>query len=207
MLTGTEPTSVEGMLQSGAILEVLGEGVAVLQTDSRILWANATFESWCAAPAAGQLFFEALGNPTLLGPNVTPLDSVRLGNSVQTRLKQREQYFELRLAPIIDATGHIQQIMALCRDNTSEVQQQQKLDALHQAGGELASLQSDLNAEDRVEVLKHNIRNLTHNLLHYDVIEIRLLDPKTKLLKPLLAEGMTPEAAARALYAKPRGTA
>src|SRR5262249_28072585 len=50
-----------------------------------------------------------------------------------------------------------------------------------------------------------NIRHLTHDLLHYDVIEIRLLDPKTKLLKPLLAEGMTPVAAKRVLYAKTDG--
>jgi CheY-like chemotaxis protein len=46
---------------------------------------------------------------------------------------------------------------------------------------------------------------LTHDLLHYDVIEIRLLDPNTKLLRPLLAEGMTPEAAERTLFAKTEG--
>ena len=54
-------------------------------------------------------------------------------------------------------------------------------------------------------MLKHNIRNLTHNLLQYDVIEIRLLDPVTKNLKPLLADGMLPEAAVRVLYAKTEG--
>ena len=81
----------------------------------------------------------------------------------------------------------MQQVIALCRDISAEVHYQQKLDALHQAGRELACLESDLNAEERVEVLKHNIRKLTHDLLQYDVIEIRLLDPKTKLLKPLLA--------------------
>src|SRR5205814_6779481 len=101
------------------------------------------------------------------------------------------------------------QLFVLCRDVTAEVQQQQKLDALHQAGRELASLHAgqiaDVSAEERVEVLKHNIRRLTHDLLHYDVIEIRLLDPKTGELKPLLAEGMLPEAANRALYAKVEG--
>jgi CheY-like chemotaxis protein/GAF domain-containing protein len=121
---------------------------------------------------------------------------------VETKLQRRDQYLDLRLAPIIDAAGRVTQIISLCRDITSEIKQQQKLDALHQAGRQLACLQSDLTAEDRIEVLKHNIRKLTHDLLHYDVIEIRLLDPKTKLLKPLLAEGMMPEAAARTLYAK-----
>src|SRR5213076_2179889 len=90
-----------------------------------------------------------------------------------------------------------------------EVHQQQKLDALHQADRELAALNAgqtaDVSPEERVEVLKHNIRRLTHDLLHYDVIEVRLLDPRTRELRPLLAEGMTAEAAQRILYARPEG--
>ena len=33
-----------------------------------------------------------------------------------------------------------------------------------------------MSPEERVELLKQDIRRLTHDLLHYDVIEIRLLD-------------------------------
>ncbi len=193
------------LLQNEAVLEVLGEGIAILQPDSRIVWANATFEAWCGGSAQGRIFYEALGTPTVLGPDFNPIGSTLEGTCVQTRLQRREQFLELRLAPILDASAKVQQIIALCRDITSEVNQQQKLDALHQAGRQLACLQTDLSAEDRIDVLKHNIRKLTHDLLHYDVIEIRLLDPRTKLLKPLLAEGMTAEAAARILYAKTAG--
>ena len=194
------------LLRNEAILEVLGEGVAILQAGSRILWANPTFEQWCGGSVVGRVFYEALGTPTILGPDLNPISSALRGSSVQTRLlRQNEQYLELRLAPILDALGNVQQIIALCRDVTSEVQKQHKLDALHQAGRELACLQTDLSSEDRIAVLKHNLRKLTHDMLHYDVIEIRLLDPTTKLLKPLLAEGMTPEAAARTLYAKTEG--
>jgi CheY-like chemotaxis protein len=193
------------LLQNDAILEVLGEGVAILQPDGRVSWANATFEHWCGGTVQGQTFCEALGHPTFLDPVADPLGSAIKGTCVQTRLQRRDQFLELRLAPLLDASARVQQIIALCRDISSEYQQQQKLDALHQAGRSLTCLQSDLSADERVEVLKHNIRQLTHNLLLYDVIEIRLLDPATKLLKPLLAEGMTPEAAARTLYAKTEG--
>jgi len=193
------------LMQNDAILEVLGEGIAILQPDSRILWANSTFEAWCGAAVQGRIFYEALGSPVVLGPDFNPIGNALQGTCVQTRLQRRDQYLELRIAPIIDASGRVQQLISLCRDITSEIKQQQKLDALHQAGDQLACLQTDLSAEDRVEVLKHNIRKLTHDLLHYDVIEIRLLDPKTKLLKPLLAEGMTAEAAARTLHAKTEG--
>src|SRR5262249_12868317 len=57
----------------------------------------------------------------------------------------------------------------------------------------------------RVELLKANIRRFTHDLLHYDVVEIRLLDRHTNKLEPLLEDGMTPEAAQRDLYAKTEG--
>src|SRR5207247_2860857 len=57
----------------------------------------------------------------------------------------------------------------------------------------------------RVEFLKHNIRRLTHELFHYDVISIRLLDRQTGRLAPLLQEGMTPEAVSRVPLAKAEG--
>src|SRR4029077_2499998 len=119
------------------------------------------------------------------------------------------QYLDLRVTPVRDSAGTVQQFIALCRDVTAEVQRQQKLDALHQAGRELAALNAqeltDMEVEERVELLKVNIRKLTHDLLHYDVIEIRLLDRQTGRLIPLLAEGMTPEAAKRELFAREQG--
>ncbi len=204
-VSGQDPALWQALLQNEAILEVLGEGVAILQPAAGIVWANPTFEKWCGGPVAGRVFYEALGTPTVLGPDMNPLSSALQGACVQTRLQRRDQYLELRLAPVLDANGKLQQIIALLRDITPEIQQQQKLDALHQAGRQLACLQTDLSDEERVATLKYNIKDLTRNLLHYDVIEIRLLDPTTKLLKPLLAEGMTAEAAARTLYANTEG--
>src|SRR5205807_2228629 len=80
---------------------------------------------------------------------------------------------------------------------------------LHKAGQELALLAADqiaeMSVEERIELLKSNIRRFTHDLLHYDVIEVRLLDRNTGRLESLLEEGMTPEAAQRVLYAEPKG--
>jgi CheY-like chemotaxis protein len=204
-VSGQEPALWQALLQNEAILEVLGEGVAILQPVAGIVWANPTFEKWCGGPVQGRVFYEALGTPTVLGPDMNPLSSALQGACVQTRLQRRDQYLELRLAPVLDASGKVQQIIALLRDISAEFQQQQKLDALHQAGRQLACLQTDLSDEERVAMLKYNIKDLTRNLLHYDVIEIRLLDPTTKLLKPLLAEGMTDKAAARVLHASTEG--
>ncbi len=193
------------LMQSQAILEVLSDGVAVLEPNSKIIWANKKFEEWCGKPAAGQSFLEALSKPEIVGPTLNPLTSVLAGKPVLTHLQRDEQAIELRLSPISDDAGAVRNVIALCRDISSERRTQKKLDALHQASRQLACLQADISDDDRIDVLKHNIRDLTHNLLQYDVIEIRLLDPRTKELKPLLSDGMTPEATVRVLFAKTEG--
>jgi CheY-like chemotaxis protein len=200
---------VVSLLQGDAILAVLEEGVAVVTPDLRIIWANRTFEKWCGEGTRGRGFYEALGSPEILGPDYCPFHTALAGRNVSTRLHRKDQYLELRVTPICDSSGKVTQLISQCRNVTSEVQQQQKLDALHQAGQELAALNASQLAEmdiaDRIELLKNNIRRFIHDLLHYDVIEIRLLDPSTSRLEPLLAEGMTAEAAGRVLFARPEG--
>ena len=198
------------LAQQESVLALLGEGVAIVSPDLRIEWANATFEQACDGPVLGKLIHEALGAGALHGPEATPFGIALAGKAASARLAMSgDPVREGRVTPLLDHAGRVQQLIVLCRDVTAEVHKQQKLDALHQAGRELASLTAEqlpeVSAEERVEMLKHNIRRLTHDLLHYDVIEVRLLDPKTCALRPLLAEGMTPEAARRVLYARPEG--
>lgn len=197
---------IRSLLQADAILSVVEEGVAVVAPDLQITWANPTLERWCGEPVRGRGFYEALASPKILGPDYCPFHTALAGRTVSTRLHSGQRYLDLQVTPIADSTGKITQLISLCRDVTAEVQQQQKLDAIHQAGQELAALSAchlaDMDAQDRIELLKSNIRRFTHDLLHYDVIEIRLLDPQTGRLEPLLAEGMTPEAAGRPLFAK-----
>jgi CheY-like chemotaxis protein len=198
------------LLQADYVLQVLDEGVALVSPDLRITWANTTFEKWSAGPAKGRTFYEALGSPEILGPDYCPFHTALAGKPVTTRLHHHDnRYLELHVTPVADSTGKVSQLISLVRDVTAQVHQQQKLDALHQAGRELSALTpdhlADMSVEERIELLKHNIRRFTHDLLHYDVIEIRLLDRQTGRLEPLLEEGMTSAAAGRALYARAEG--
>jgi len=101
--------------------------------------------------------------------------------------------------PLIDLRQTIQQ---------SE-QRQQKLEALHRAGTDLTALDEDqipeMNVETRIEMLKQNLKRSIHDLLQFDILEIRLLNRSSGQLIPLLEEGMTDEAAQRILYARPDG--
>ena len=94
------------------------------------------------------------------------------------------------------------------RDVTNEVHQQQKLAAIHLAGMELADLKPEelvsMPVKDRIDLLKANILQFTKDLLNFEVVEVRLLDPKTNCLEPLLSLNMDAEAAERVLYALPQ---
>jgi CheY-like chemotaxis protein len=194
------------LLQASRIFQALPDGVAILDRNMHVVWANPEFESWCGGPAAGKSLPEALWSPNTQPPNPFPFTSMP-AKTTTFRLACDGRYLELRIGPVSpDSSGYF---MCLGRDITAETQRQQKLDALHKAGLELAGLSTehiaDMSVEERIELLKSNIRRFTRDLLQYEVVEIRLLDPETGRLEPLLEEGMTPEAAQRVLYARPAG--
>jgi len=94
-------------------------------------------------------------------------------------------------------------------DITEEILQQQKIAAIHKAGRELADLRPReifmMEVDDRIELLKENIRHYLSDLLNFEVIEIRLLEQVTGNLVPLLSVGIDQDASDRKLYAQPRG--
>ncbi len=113
------------------------------------------------------------------------------------------------VTPVLDPSGQPSHLIALTRDVTAEFQQEQKINAIHKAGEELADLTpdelSELGVEERTDLLKYNIARHMKDLLGLDFIEIRLLDRPTGRLVPLLTEGMTPLAAKRELFSRKEG--
>ena len=87
-------------LQADYILDVLGDGVALVHPDLRITWANTAFEKWCGGPVKGRTFYEALGSPNILGPDYCPFHTALAGKPVTTRLHCRDNlYVELSVTP------------------------------------------------------------------------------------------------------------
>ena len=210
---------LRALVQSQHILAALPDGVAVVDANLQVRLANPTFEEWCGCSAVGRDFYEALGaepdgalGRTGPSPVPSPQDRRDAGptKSVTTRLHCRGgRAVDLHITPISEPDSPTPVLLALGRDVTALVRQQQKLDALHKAGRELAALSADqladMSVAERIELLKLNIRRFTRDLLHYEVIEIRLLDPQTGRLEPLVQEGMIPLAANRVLLASPNG--
>jgi CheY-like chemotaxis protein len=204
--------SVRKLLQSRRVLATLPDGVALVNLDRTVRWSNPAFDAWCDGSAVGRDFYEALGSPLIAGPEHCPFRAALAaprGQTITTRLRCRcDREVELQVTPVNEPDGE-PLLVAVGRDVTAVVRQQQKLDALYKAGRELAALApehlAEMSAEERVELLKLNIRRFTHDILHYGVVEVRLLDRKTGRLESLLQEGMMPEAAGRAILASPEG--
>jgi len=202
------------LLQSEEILEAIADGVALVDPDGlKLQWVNPEFTNLVSADLdpIGRPFYEALGNPTDADDMEEPFDRVIRTKQPAGRVIRlgTGHYFRLSVTPILDPDGGLESMIALTRDVTDDIQQQYKIQAINNAGEELADLTpddlSDLSVGERIDLLKYNISRHMRDLLGLDYIEIRLLRESTKKLEPILTEGMTPLAADRELYASETG--
>ena len=187
------------------------DGVLLIDCDNTVIWSNSRLCEWSHRDSVvGMNFYNILGSPEILGPDFCPFHTaLATGQSTSSTLRSNDgKYFQVHAAPLREVGGPPRHLVVTIHDVTHEIHQQQKLAAIHQAGMELADLTPDellqMAVNDRIELLKSNILHFTRDLLHFNVVEVRLLDPKTNRLEPLLALGMEPEAAARVLYAQPQ---
>jgi CheY-like chemotaxis protein/GAF domain-containing protein len=197
------------IVQAHLVLGGMPDGVLLLDRDKNIVWTNQQFQRWSVMEdAIGNNIYRCLGNPEILGPDFCPCHTAwETGRPCQSVLQiDEDQFFQLHAAPLLSEGGEISHLIVAVQDVTEQQQQQQKLSAIHHAGGGLADLTSEevfqMSVEDRIQLLKENIRHYTQHVLNYDYVEIRLLDQKSGTLMPLLSAGIDKVAAERALYAQ-----
>jgi CheY-like chemotaxis protein len=202
---------IERLLESDRILEGMPDGVVLLDSDNIIIWGNGRLREWGDRErVVGENFYSVLGSPEIIGPDFCPFHTVLATGkpSGSTLRTASNRYYQIHAAPVCDRQGPAMHLVVTVRDVTNEMLQQQKLEAIHRAGIELADLTaqelSEMSVDERIDLLKSNILHYTQHLLSFDVVEIRLLDQESNRLSPLLSYGMTAEAATRELYASPQ---
>jgi GAF domain-containing protein len=207
-----EVVDLARIVQNERILQGMPDGVVMLNSDNVILWGNGRLREWTGRQdVIGSNFYDVMGTPEILGPDFCPFHTaLSSGHASASTLRCfQNRYMRVHVAPVMDQEGSPQHLVVTIREVTDEIIQQQKLSAIHQAGIELADLTPDevakMTIDERIELLKSNILHCTQDVLHYDVVEIRMLDPVTRVLEPVLAVGMTPEAAGRELRAETSG--
>nr|WP_235033404.1 GAF domain-containing protein [Rubripirellula obstinata] len=205
-------SELRGIAQSGLMLRDMPEGVALLDSDIRVLWANRRLEQWSnqEGSLAGMNFYKILAEPEIMGPDFCPFHTaLATGEESNSTLHTSDnRFYQVHAAPLVDPS-HQRQLIVTVSDITEEILQQQKLAAIHQAGRELADLRPSeifmMEVDDRIDLLKENIRHYLSDLLNFEVIEIRLLEHATGNMVPLLSVGIDQAAADRQLYAHPNG--
>tara|TARA_R110002072_G_scaffold280077_1_gene442350 strand:- start:3233 stop:5077 length:1845 start_codon:yes stop_codon:yes gene_type:complete len=207
-----QTSEIRGMMQSGLMLRDMPEGVALLDADLRVIWANHRLLHWAGRPSGtplGMTFYELLHNPEIMGPDFCPFHTaLATGDESSSTLHSMDnQYFQVHAAPVRSAESP-RNLIVTVGEITDEILQQQKLAAIHQAGRELADLRPNeifmMEVDDRIDLLKDNIQHYLSDLLNFEVIEIRVLEQTTGDLIPLLSVGIDEEASDRRLSAHPR---
>jgi CheY-like chemotaxis protein len=201
---------LNSLFEKDRILDGMPDGVALLDEHNSVLWANDCLQRWLnRGNIIGENFYTAVGTTNGVTIEYCPFRAARCSGQGSAAIIKTDnnRHFHLHAAPIISAPGEPLHLIVTVRDVTTETLQQQKLAAIHKAGMELASHSAEeifnMPVEDRVALLKSNILHFTKDLLHFDVVEIRLLQ-KDGELAPLLAVGLDPEAESRRLYAEPK---
>ena len=171
--------SIQQLLVSSMVLDNSPDGIALLDCDNQVVYANKRMARWFGkSDLTGHNFYQAIGNPDIHEGELSPLSTaVARQRTCTATMHLNEKYYQLNVAPVLDPDGQCAFLVVTVRDSTQFTLQRQKLEALHQAGMALADLRPEeifeMDIDERIDLLKDNILHYTKDLLNYDVVEIR----------------------------------
>lgn len=188
------------------VIQKLHQGVAILDQDKKILWANEQINEWADCEnVIGLPFYSWLEGGQWETGDSCPCQTAVAKKSRTSALYKvsSEVYFRIEAKPVRRGNEESGELLVIIHDVTEEQFYRQKLDAIHEAGVELSNLSPEevfhMEVKDRIELLKSNILHYTQEILSYEKVEIRLVNHRTGKLDPLLSTGIDKEAAERAL--------
>ncbi|MGB0716379.1 MAG: response regulator [Phycisphaerae bacterium] len=198
---------VRAARQAEAIIESVGQAVAIVGEDGVMEWANPKMLSYdqevrdrvsqCCTETFKWAISEVAGGAS----------QVR-GRSFGFTTPDNE-VFEVSATPVLDLNERVTQVAAVVLNTTQSRRLQGKIDAIDRAGRELLSLDVDqisrLDAQDRLALLEQKIIRCTKELLNFDNFEIRILDKETKDLRLVLSSGVPEKQHEITLAASPEG--
>ncbi len=214
-LCGEEISPASAIIQAGGLLDQLPDGYALLDPNERVVWCNASLRRLAGREADGEglPFFDLFNNAQLQGPDFTPINTALATNQSTHGLMQvvGSRWLELQITPVFGKSSETPLgLIAFVQDVTTEINERDRMKAIHQAGLELGDLTPqevlEMDWEERKELLKAKIVHFTKDLLKFETVEIRLLGhADNKRLVPLLVYGMEQAAVERELFAEPTG--
>lgn len=213
-----------------ALLNAVGEGVALSDNKGRPLWANDLFNSYehgalerltqigeegAASMAAARRFLRA-------GDELPPQANV-YRNEFQS---PSGRIYDVMVSPVdprplVGAAltrpgegGHPpapwpRAVAVVVRDITDAALLRRRMDAIDQAGSDLVQIETqtvrEKNMIERLQLLESRIVTAAKNLLNFDHFAIRLLDEKSGKLELVIKHNLPPEYDAFDIYPRAEG--
>jgi len=193
--------------QAAAIVDCVSQAVAIVGKTGRLEWANQRMLNFSeeVRTRVGQCCMETSAWAAVQ----TSADQPDLHGRHFSFVTADGRRFDLTATPVVDLNRKVTHVAAVVCDSAAAGQQQDKLDAIEQAGRELLSLDaaqfSRLDPQERLSLLEQKILRCTRDVLHFDNFEIRILDKKTRKLDLVLSAGMPGDAVEVGLYASAKG--
>jgi two-component system, sensor histidine kinase SagS len=198
--------------QANLILNTIGEGVCIVDTEGRCNWMNKRMAQW-PAHVHEKIRRTCQGSFELFSKQVSPQTTDTPANFSRSKRYSLNvddaQFFEMIASPVISPGGQVVQVVCVVWDATGTRRLQQKIDAIDKAGRELVRLDADLIAKlhvgERLKLLEEKIISFTRDLMHFDHFAIRLLDRRSNKLEVVMSQGLPSEALCIELYAEQEG--
>jgi CheY-like chemotaxis protein/PAS domain-containing protein len=193
--------------QASRILDLLGEGVVIVEPDGRCRWMNRRMQQW--PPAVHEQVRRACTDALRHYAHLTLSPSGTGPRSPSRRVPLTvgdERFLEVIASPVVDAQGRCRQVIAVVVDATGTRRLQQKIDAIDKAGAELVKIESEaveaMTLAERLKLLEQKVVRVTRDLMHFDHFNVRLVDPRHGRLELVVSNGLPPEASAVQLVAE-----
>ena len=186
------------------ILELLGQGVAVVEPSGEISWMTASLAS--QPPETMRRFADACVE-AIDGWRLAPADAT----TVRAEFRVGRIWHEILISPLrrgaADATTD--SAVAVLVDASASHRVKDRLDAIDQAGAQLLHFDADMvramNAPERLAHLEGRVVSATRSVLGFDHFEYRLTNRRTEQLELVFCSGLVPLGIGERLFARTEG--
>ncbi len=176
---------------AGALLDAIGEGVCLADTQGRAIWCNNWFAQLSRSVRADLSLFCREASRWF------KTNSPDRPRRFELSEPGGERIFDIEMSPVPEDKGVEARMALVVRDVTQARRHRQKLEALERAGTELIKLEREqlreMNMIERLALLERKIIKFAHDLLRFDNFTIWLKDEKTGRLECVMSRGLPAE--------------
>lgn len=199
----TERTDDVSTERAARALELLGQGVGIVDPSGELVWMNHGLSR--QPPETMRRFADCC---------VDAIQAWRRSRATAATLRASFRaagvWCEVVMTPLRHApSDQVEGAVALLVDATATRRLQDRLDAIDQAGVELLQFDAEtirsLNAAERLRALERRVVAATQSVLGFDHFEFRLIDRRTEQLELVFCSGLVPLGIGERIFARPEG--